>query len=291
MMTRLAPVTARDGVDTRNKENRSIRETICRSDTIIGSGVPTVHWGVADNRSWGDMMLEMDNRKAGRAPSPEPTSTAWPIYDEEQVKFRVWRDMVESPEKYGDDISEWLELNDELAVSDMRWRLQAYWLNREAAVEAQWAESKEEWKRVFSPIAKRVAAIAMQRWLNRDIKNFVAKIRNAVVTIQSAVRGHLARNKMKFRDCYLCLSHRTCRKDIFLGEYTCPGCRPRPDSESECDGPPDMDDCRSYCSYDNEWDCQPCRMCSAPLDEGQSNFCDRDCEYSYMKETWSCGGY
>lgn len=251
MMSRLAPVTARDGVDTRNKENRYNRETICRSDMIIGSGVPTVHWG--------DMMMELDNRNAGRAPGSEPEYVVHKVYDAEQLKLRVWQDMIESPEKYGDDICEWMDLNEELAAGPKRWRMQAYWLNRETEAQAdldraeqQWAEIKKQWKRTFSPIAQKAADVCMQRRLNRDIKNFVNKIRNAVVTIQSAVRGHLARNKMKFRDCYLCLSHRTCRKNVILGIYTCPGCRPC--HEVDCDSMPDMDDCPTMddFSYDSE---------------------------------------
>jgi len=49
-VSRLAPVTARDGVDTRKQENWGSTEvvnweTICRSDMIIGLGMPTAKSG------------------------------------------------------------------------------------------------------------------------------------------------------------------------------------------------------------------------------------------------------
>jgi hypothetical protein len=53
-VSRLAPVTARDGVDTRKQENWGSTEvvnweTICRSDMIIGLGMPTVKSGNTSN--------------------------------------------------------------------------------------------------------------------------------------------------------------------------------------------------------------------------------------------------
>jgi hypothetical protein len=49
-VSRLAPVTARDGVDTRKQENWGMtevvnRETICQVDMITGLGLPTVNSG------------------------------------------------------------------------------------------------------------------------------------------------------------------------------------------------------------------------------------------------------
>lgn len=47
--------------------------------------------------------------------------------DEQTRNWRVWLDMVEEPEKYGSDIAEWLELDEELRRGPKRWRVDAYW--------------------------------------------------------------------------------------------------------------------------------------------------------------------
>lgn len=98
------------------------------------------------------------------------------------IDFAIWRDMVENPSAYGDDICEWLELNDKLTSGSGRWRLGAFWDRKQAD------EDEKE--------AARKAAEEYQR-----------KVR-AVTVIQAAVRGHQARSKQTFRDCCMCLSHR-----------------------------------------------------------------------------------
>jgi hypothetical protein len=155
--------------------------------------------------------------------------------DPNDASLRLFRDMVNEPEKYGDDITEVLELEEELMRGPKRWRVGAFWLEKEDQQKIAEAE-------------RRVA--------------------DAATTIESAIRGHLARNKMKFRDCYLCLSHRICRKNVILGVYTCPGCRQVPDDD--CNSLPEYDgdagpfdygtdmDSDSYCSddlnEDNDYD-------------------------------------
>jgi hypothetical protein len=54
-------------------------------------------------------------------PVPEPA------VDEQARNWRVWQDMVEEPWKYGSDIGEWLELDEELRRGPKRWRVDAYW--------------------------------------------------------------------------------------------------------------------------------------------------------------------
>lgn len=137
--------------------------------------------------------------------------------DPNDVNLRLFRNMVNEPWKYGDDIEEVLVLEEELLRGPKRWRVGAFWLEKEAQ------QKKEEEEQ---------------------------KMADAATVIEAAVRGHLARHKMKFRDCYLCLSHRICRKNVILGVYTCPGCRPVREDD-DCDSLPECDD-ESVSDYDDE---------------------------------------
>lgn len=87
-----------------------------------------------------------------------------------QLDFAVWRDMVEEPGKYGNDIVEWLDINDRLVYGPGRWRVAAFWTDLEDRLYQQQSET-------------------------------------AVVKIQSLIRGHQARHRSAFRDCSRCLSH------------------------------------------------------------------------------------
>jgi hypothetical protein len=124
--------------------------------------------------------------------------------------LRVWRDMVEEPEKYGEDITEWLELDAKLRAGSGRWRVHAYWLEKEAALEKAECDAQSEWRAVYSAVARQAANEGMRAWAVRDIKRHVARFRKAIACIQSAVRGHQTRNRLAFRDCCMCLSHRIC---------------------------------------------------------------------------------
>jgi len=140
-----------------------------------------------------------------------------------EIDFAIWKDMVEEPEKYGDDIYDWLALHETLMRGAGRWRLGAYEYAIQAREEAAIAEEQVEWRAAFTPIAKQAAALGMKKWCERDVKAFIAKLRTAVVTIQAAVRGHQARSKLPFRDCCLCLSHRVCPLETDVG-MMCRGC-------------------------------------------------------------------
>lgn len=162
-----------------------------------------------------------------------------------EMNFAVWRDMIEEPEKYGDDICEWLELDEKLTTGSGRWRLGAYWLRKEAAVkraeeDAVREEAKEQaaWRSIFAGIAKQAADAGMKRWLARDVKKFVNRIRNAAVTIQAAVRGHQVRTKQPWRDCCMCLSHRVSPLKTDVG-MMCRGCAEQGPYEDETGPLPD----------------------------------------------------
>lgn len=137
---------------------------------------------------------------------------------QDDVDWSLWQDMVEDPAKYGDDIIQWLELDESLRAGPKRWRVDAFWLQREQEKQAAEEEKKAEqealqipYRRIYSLAAKQAAVKGMKMWLDRDIKGFIARINNAATTIQAAVRGHLVRSSgAAFLDCCMCLAHTIC---------------------------------------------------------------------------------
>lgn len=256
---------------------------------------------------------EMDAKRAAFARPRAAAATVAPVVvrrpkTEFELDFAVWKDMIEEPAKYGDDIVEWLELDAKLARGSGRWRLAAFWLQQEA-IEAEKEEQRKAWEDH-----------------QRKVK--------AVTVIQAAVRGHQTRSKQTFRDCCMCLSHRIsplktdvgmmCRGCAEQGPYTdetgpladpwewfradyvdlapvakdfdgmCRYCGVLPAAWQEefCD-----DICRQY--HEDEVEFGPhfkpptrvpgryqCKWCFSQLDPDTVDFCDRDCEYDYMKEAW-----
>ena len=255
---------------------------------------------------------EMDAKRAEFARPRAAAATVAPVVvrrpkTEFELDFAVWKDMIEEPAKYGDDIIEWLALNDKLTRGSGRWRLGAFWAQMEE-VEAE----KEEAREAFEEQQRKV---------------------KAVTVIQAAVRGHQARSKQTFRDCCMCLSHRISPLVTDVG-CMCRGCAeqgpyeeetgpisdpwsefradyvdpvPKPSMCRYCetmlvDGRAFCDDiCRQYHADEEEFGDAPlpprvprkteCGWCFGPLDEGQTRFCDSDCEYSYMKEAWRESAY
>jgi hypothetical protein len=215
-VTRLASVTARDGVDTRNKENSERPCEGARGDSLPVDLIT----GVAVDVVWGDLMIGYERPVFGEIPREECSA--------EQVSFSLWCDMVDEPAKYGDDICDWLELDAEMRASDKRWRVAAYWSlyeEREQADERRaaiaLAEEQKIWRAIFNSVAKTAAREGHKRWVARDIKAFVARIRNAVVAIQSVYRGYRARSRA---DCCMCLAHTHSPHKTDVG-YMCDACR------------------------------------------------------------------
>lgn len=134
---------------------------------------------------------------------PEPRTA-------EDVDWKLWQDMVEDPAKYGDDIIDWLELDESLRAGPKRWRVAAYWLQKEQEKQEKEDALQAPYKEIYSLAAKEAAVKGMKLWLDRDINRFTNRIRNAVVTIQAAVRGHLVRSKSPFLNCCMCLAHTIC---------------------------------------------------------------------------------
>jgi hypothetical protein len=220
---RLAPATARDGVDTRKKVNwaRAVaqpRKTICRSDAIIGLGNPAV-------TNWGDMMTGMYGNRSTSA-MRIPFS-----------RMRLYEDMADEPWKYSDeDMIEWSEMDDTLRAGPERAEVEAYWAHRvirdqaeERREEERYTQERVRTRRAFMPIMKEAARVAMKRRVGRDITRHVKRIVGSIIKIQATFRGYRDRCGNPHLDCCMCLSHRIsplktsvgymCRECAALGPY------------------------------------------------------------------------
>jgi len=203
-----------------------------------------------------------------------------------EVDFAIWKDMIEEPAKYGDDICEWLALNEKLTRGSGRWRLAAHWTELQAEEDAKAESLVAPWRALYSQVAKQAALAGERAWCRRDVKRYVARIRNAIVTIQAAVRGHQVRSKSQVLNCCMCLAHRVCPIQTEVGMM----CR-----ECQAQGP--YEDITGPVADGWNWfraegvdltvrpAVEPCRWCFCPTDE-LKGFCDRDCEVSYMKDLY-----
>lgn len=132
-----------------------------------------------------DCLTMLDRMEAQRAAAVQTQSVVVPyVRTQWDRDFALWRDMVDEPEKYGDDIVEWLELDAKLRTQPGHWRLNAYWFEKDAELEAKLAEEAQE---------------------------------KAATRIQAWVRGHQVRNGSVFRDCCMCLAHRVCPLQTDVG--------------------------------------------------------------------------
>lgn len=146
-------------------------------NTLRGNGVALI-----SALSW---FTQMEAKRAAfNAPRTEP------VVDEQTRNWRVWLDMVEEPEKYGSDIAEWLELDEELRRGPKRWRVDAYWWTKIQEMEAEQKET-------------------------------------AAVKIQALWRGHVARTVMGERmNCGRCLKHVACHDRLEDDDiYVCRECK------------------------------------------------------------------
>lgn len=148
---------------------------------------------IINNRGRGDLrpllnrLDAMDARRAefaARAAAPLIVRDMSPA----AVTFRVWRDMIQEPAKYGDDDwEEWLVMDRELRCGPGRWRVDAFWLDLEAEQQAR-------------------------------LRQFYA------TRIQAAWRGHRVRDSTPGLNCEGCLAHKPSPKQ-FNGMHLCRGCQ------------------------------------------------------------------
>lgn len=141
-----------------------------QQQSLLATGTP---FG-ADIVSWGDFVegFTMYEEDAIR---PPPTNT----------KLALWKDMADEPGKYGDDIDSWLALDAELSESPGYWRMGAYWVAKQQQL---------DWERL--------RAMLWNAW-----DAYLMRKEKMVIRIQAAVRGHLARHRLPWRDCCMCLAH------------------------------------------------------------------------------------
>lgn len=135
--------------------------------------------------------------------------------DSDEVDFRVWKDMIENPCQYGDDIVEWLELDEAVCAGPKRWRAGAFWQRREDE------ENARQWARVLGLLAK--AALQEQQWREEALAAAFAHQNVLATRIQAAWRGHAERTRQTWRDCALCLKHGTCVEQVD-GLHVCRCC-------------------------------------------------------------------
>lgn len=269
-------------------------------------------WRGRDIRPCIAYLNQVDRQRAAYAAEavrPVPVVVRHPR-SEFDVDFAIWKDMIEEPAKYGDDICEWLALDEKLTRGSGRWRLGAYWSQLQAEEEAAVEALVAPWRALYSQIAKEAAVAGERAWVNRDIKRHVARFRaetlaretrrhDAATVIATAVRGHQVRNKAAFRDCCMCLSHRISPLKTDVG-MMCRGCAEQGPYEEETAGLEDawnwfradyVDLAPAAKDFDVTSLYPKCHWCTAPLDEGQWSYCDSDCQYSFNKETWAMARY
>lgn len=149
--------------------------------------------------------LRLSHGAASAQPAVVPRQPS--EFDEE---FSLWKEMIENPSKFGDDITDWLALDAKLSQGPGRWRLGAYWHQLQEEEDKKEEALSVPWRKLYSQIVPEAAYAGQRAWIRRDIARITGRIRRSVVRIQSAVRGHLVRSRFWFGDCCMCLAHRIC---------------------------------------------------------------------------------
>ena len=156
-------------------------------------------------------LAQLDRLERLRESQGRPQPTAVPRQRSQfDVDFSLWKEMIEEPAKYGEDITEWIELDEKLSQGPGRWRLGAYWSELQEAEDAKEEALSAPWRSLYSLVAVEAARAGEQAWIRRDIRRITGRIKRAIVTIQAAVRGHQTRSQLRIGDCCMCLSHRIC---------------------------------------------------------------------------------
>jgi hypothetical protein len=273
---RLVSANTRVGVDTRKRENSAVPREVRRGDNLAVDTITVLGNPAVTN--WGDMMTGMYSNSRSIAAAGSSAFS----------KMRLYIDMADEPGKYGDDILEWLDLDEELRSGPERAEVEAYWRARDArAKEEVEREHKREVERTaalraaFLPIAKQVAVLAMKRWIDGDIKRIVARFKGSATKIQALVRGYQARCHNPHLDCCMCLSHRISPLKTTVG-YMCRDCAEQGPYEDLVEEDPwnwhraeYVDEAPNHHVY------QPCAWCNkefiAPLWNG--DYCSYQCEH------------
>lgn len=135
--------------------------------------------------------------------------------DSDEVDFRLWKEMIENPCQYGDDIVEWLDLDAKVMAGPKRWRAAAFWQVKEDEYTAK------EWERVLGLLAK--AAEQQRVWHEEALAKAFAHQSALATRIQAAWRGYATRTRQTWRDCALCLKHGICVEQV-EDQHVCRSC-------------------------------------------------------------------
>lgn len=189
---------------------------------------------ITNTRGRGDLrpvmtwLVAMDAKRAEFKTAAEARPVARDM-DPDAVAFRLWKDMILEPAKYGDeDWEEWLQMDAQLRCGPKRWRMAAFWL-----------ELEEEEK---------------------------ARVRELYATrIQAAWRGHHVRDVTPGLNCEGCLARKVSPKQ-FSGKHLCGGCcddifhcrlpvvaKPVPRTEPDEHGNVPCDGCGRVVCYEGDY--------------------------------------
>jgi hypothetical protein len=146
--------------------------------------------------------------------TPEPA----PEMDEDTRNWRVWKDMVEEPSKYGSDIGEWLQLDEEVRRGPKRWRVDAYWNAKVREIQVREAEAATKIQALWRGIQSRqhfacgtcdATPLVAAEW---DMKTpGLCRACAAATKIQALWRGYTLRFVVAPRfTCSRCLTHGVC---------------------------------------------------------------------------------
>lgn len=244
---------SRDGADTRKKA------TVTRlggGDQKRG-GQTAAYEDETDSLPWGDIMTGMRYEPNLTIKITVPNAT------------ELHKDFCDEPWKYGDEIvNHW----DSIAANP---EMEEYWRNRDAMAMKPVPN--------FSPIAKECAKTCAKRWVERDIRKHVARITNAIVTIQKTYRGYKARCNNPHLDCCMCLSHVFSPLKTAVG-YMCRDCAEIGPHEEIFPNDPTgwhRTDYVDEAPNGKKYLYQPCGWCNqefiAPLWNG--DWCSYECEW------------
>lgn len=166
------------------------------------------------------------------------------------ITFGAWKDMIEEPWRYGDnDWAEWLEMDQQLRNSPKRWRVDAFWQKKQD-------EADEASRKAFI----QMLVDAKSRFDNR-----------MATRIQAAWRGHRVRDTHPQLNCSRCLGHVPAQYKCEGGDYACHECV--------------MADIKNCAWCGREWNDNWSKFCDSP------DYCDPACELNATKEDDHWGGW
>jgi hypothetical protein len=145
--------------------------------------------------------------------------------------------MHEEPYKYGDDIVEWLALDEEVMQGSKRCRTGVVWQKREDEQNAkEWvrvlgllaaaAAHQEQWRQEAFARKNEAATAIQAAWRTYALRCWeeaIAQENSLATRIQALWRGYSTRVRQTWRDCAKCLKHGICVETLD-DEHVCRCC-------------------------------------------------------------------